>query len=267
MSMLSKSWTREELLAALNLYNKLAFGQLDQRNLAVIQLAEKLGRTCGSVAMKLVNFASLDPVLRLRGIDGLKGASRLDQSVWNEYHENFADSIADSEEILRHLFQVAEDEELEVSGRGGIRVVANSVSQVVGVDVASMTKQRRGQSFFRDAVLNNYDEQCAVSGIALRELLIASHILPWNSHPDERLDVRNGIALSRLHDAAFDGGWIAFDDNLCLLLSCRLKGMLSQRILNENFGMFVGLPLRIPTDALPPNPTFLAFHRMEIFRQ
>ena len=46
---------------SLYLYHKLPFGQLHSRNPAIIALAEKLGRGANSVAMKLNNFASLDP--------------------------------------------------------------------------------------------------------------------------------------------------------------------------------------------------------------
>jgi putative restriction endonuclease len=65
-------------------------------------------------------------------------------------------------------------------------------------------KQRRGQGYFRDAVLNNFGGRSGVTGLAVRDLLVASHILPWGSHPTERLNIRNGLCLSRLHDAAFD---------------------------------------------------------------
>jgi hypothetical protein len=71
-------------------------------------------------------------------------------------------------------------------------------------------KLRRGQDYFRQAVINNCGGRCALTGLAIRELLIASHILPWGSHPEQRLDVRNGLSLTRLHDAAFDRGLIAF---------------------------------------------------------
>lgn len=44
MSAIRKAWTRDELLVVLNLYHKLAFGQLHHRNPAIIALADKLGR-------------------------------------------------------------------------------------------------------------------------------------------------------------------------------------------------------------------------------
>jgi putative restriction endonuclease len=43
--MTARSWTRTELLIALNLYRKLSFGQLHARNPVIIDLAEKLQRS------------------------------------------------------------------------------------------------------------------------------------------------------------------------------------------------------------------------------
>ena len=82
----------------------------------------------------------------------------------------------------------------------------------------------------------------------------------------ERLNLRNGLALSRLHDAAFDRGLITFDDNLRLLLSPRLKQEMGQRAVAENFGAYAGEALCLPDDATPPDPAFLAGHRAGVFR-
>ena len=101
--------------------------------------------------------------------------------------------------------------------------------------------------------------------LGIRELLIASHILPWGKHPTERLNVRNGLCLSRLHDAAFDRGLISFDSDLRLMLSPKLKAELSQRSLLENFGNYEGESLNLRDDAVLPDPEFLAHHRAEIF--
>ena len=77
-----RRWSREELLVVLNLYGKLRFGQFHSRQPVIIEVAEKMQRTPGSLAMKLSNLASLDPKLQARGIAGLKGASNLDKAVW-----------------------------------------------------------------------------------------------------------------------------------------------------------------------------------------
>lgn len=55
------NWTRDQILAALHLYTQLPFGQLHHRNPRIQALADKMGRTPSSVAMKLTNLASLDP--------------------------------------------------------------------------------------------------------------------------------------------------------------------------------------------------------------
>jgi putative restriction endonuclease len=127
-------------------------------------------------------------------------------------------------------------------------------------------KFRRGQEFFREAVVNNFGGRCGVTGLAIRDLLIASHILPWAKYPAERLNVRNGVCLSRLHDAAFDSGLMAFDESLRLVLSRRLKEELPQQTVADNFGAYEGEPLRIPEDSLPPEPAFLAKHRVRVFQ-
>lgn len=255
-----KTWTRDELLVALNLYHKLPFGQLHSRNPAIIALAEKLGRGANSVAMKLNNFASLDPALQLRGIKGLKGASAKDRIIWAEFHEDPDEAVASSEQLLRELFEAGEEHEVEVMPKEGIRAVqAPTGPTMVEINV----KARRGQHYFREAVLNNFGGACGITGIAIRPLLIASHILPWSQYPKERLNIRNGLCLSRLHDAAFDNGLIAFDDNLRLLLSPRLNTALSVKAMEDNFGIYEGEPLKLPEDAIMPNAVFLAGHRRQ----
>ena len=50
-------------------------------------------------------------------------------------------------------------------------------------------------------------------------LLRASHIVPWAecASDAERLDVRNGLLLSSLWDAAFDAGLVSFTNDGCAL--------------------------------------------------
>lgn len=253
------------MLVALNLYHKLTFGLFHSKQPAIIALAEKLGRGSNSVAMKLCNFASLDPALKLRGIKGLEGASKLDRKTWKEFHENPNETIPASEEAIRELFHVAPNSDLEVLPKEGFRIRKRPPEGPT--DVIANVKQRRGQEYFRDAVLNNFGGCCGVTQLAIRELLIASHILPWGSHAEERLNVRNGLCLSRLHDTAFDRGLITFDDNLCLVLSKQLKADLPKRAVAENFGAYEGEALHLPGDAALPELEFLATHRAKIFRK
>src|SRR5207249_4545147 len=70
--------------------------------------------------------------------------------------------------------------------------------------------QRVGQDIFRRGLIEYWDGRCAITGLAVTDLLRASHIKPWaNCGTDaERLDVFNGLLLAPHLDAAFDAGFI-----------------------------------------------------------
>ena len=81
-------WSHDELVMACGLYFTLPFGQIHSRNPKIVEVANLLGRTPSSLAMKLVNFASLDPAHQARGVKGLAGHSRGDERVWIEFRDN-----------------------------------------------------------------------------------------------------------------------------------------------------------------------------------
>ena len=65
------------------------------------------------------------------------------------------------------------------------------------------TRQRLHQRAFRERVLRAYQHQCSLCRLRRDELLDAAHIAP-DSEPEGVPSVRNGLALCRLHHAAFD---------------------------------------------------------------
>ena len=95
-----KLWSKEELILAFNLYLKTPFGKMHSTNKDVIYLAHLIGRTPNSVALRLVNFASVDPVLKARGIKGMDGGKKIVQPIWDEFFNNQEELIFLSEKIL-----------------------------------------------------------------------------------------------------------------------------------------------------------------------
>jgi putative restriction endonuclease len=79
-----RRWSEEETRQALQLYLRTPFGQLHDRNPEIVALAKKIDRTPSSVAMKLGNFASLDPKITRTGRKGLCNASAQDRLIWRE---------------------------------------------------------------------------------------------------------------------------------------------------------------------------------------
>jgi len=69
------------------------------------------------------------------------------------------------------------------------------------------------QRAFAERVKSNYGWACAVTGIATREFLVASHIVPWSEDESIRKDPTNGVCLSTFVDRAFDTGFIWIDED------------------------------------------------------
>ena len=208
-------WTRDQTLAALHVYFQLPFGQLHQRNPSIRNLAEWIGRTPGSVALKLVNFASLDPQVRASGRAGMSNASQLDRQIWDELNGDW-DLVAD--EAARTYEQYGSEHGVAPGSD-----VAEDVPEIAeGRTVTAMVKVRVNQARFRRAVLASYNARCCISGLAVPQLLIASHIVPWSMDAKNRLNPQNGLCLSALHDKAYDLGLITVlpDSTPCV---CRVN--------------------------------------------
>ena len=92
---LRKSWTRGELILAINLYCKTPFGKIHYHNPLIIELAKYLGRTPGSVSYKLANFASIDPSLDRKGASNV---SKLDKETWEEFFNDWEKMAFESEQ-------------------------------------------------------------------------------------------------------------------------------------------------------------------------
>ncbi len=263
MTTTRKPWSREELLILLNLYEKIPFGKFDQGNPVLVDVAQRMERTPGSVAMKLSNLASLDARLAARGIKGLSGASALDRTVWNEFHAHHDALAPESEALLAELLTGDTDSPIEVQPDAimVLRVPDGPTESTASVKV------RRGQRYFRQAVLNAYSGRCAITGLGIRDLLVASHIIPWNAMEQHRLDPQNGIALNALHDRAFDRGLITFDTEFRLICAASLRDHFAEATISQNFKTYEGQPLTFPAEAAGPKPEYLEYHRNAVFNK
>jgi len=256
-------WTRDELVVAFELYCRTPFGRLHQHNPDVIALAQALGRTPSAVAMKLSNFASLDPAEQARGIRGLSGASQLDREVFSTYALR-QDSLLEASEVASSQLGVRvmlADDDLDARPDTD----EERVPEFSGpTEVERTTKVRRAQYAFRRAVMASYESRCAICEIAMPELLAASHIIPWRNDESRRADPTNGLALCALHDRAFDRGLICINDATRVLVSSRVS--MDDPPMLQRVGLIdiAGNSLRLPR-RFHPDPVALAFHRQHVF--
>jgi len=124
----------------------------------------------------------------------------------------------------------------------------------------ALVKQRRGQEIFRQALLDYWGGACAVTGIAVPELLRASHAKPWAicDADADRLNVFNGLLLCAHLDALFDRGLMSFDPQGQALWSPTLPADVRPAL-----GLPESLHLRW---IAPPHLPFLEWHREHEFK-
>ena len=225
----------------------MAMGKWNRSN-----LAGKLQRTPSSVAMKLVNFASLDPVHQARGVKGLSGTSKADREVWAEFHDDWDRLAFESERLLadlegKSIEEVAQIDERELPREGKER--------------ERLVKQRVNQWFFRRAVLAAYGAKCCITGLDVPQLLVAGHIIPWSKDKQNRVNPQNGICLNALHDRAFDCGLMTLTTDFSIQVSRRVWDSKSTQVQTWLLA-FDKKQIRLP-QRFRPNVAFIEWHRAQ----
>lgn len=244
-------WTREEMILAFNLYLKLPFGKLHTHTPEIKKLARLIGHSVNSVALRLVNYVSCDPYLQSRGIKRMVGGQKQCQPIWDEFANNREALIFESESILAEK----ENTSLETIFDHSFPDLKNLKGETKMREV----KTRVNQNVFRQIVLVNYNNKCAITGIDVPELLLASHIIPWASDEKERLNPKNGICLSALYDRAFDKGLIGVNANYEIILSAKLKKNAGKEYFATCFAPIENCKVADATKYYP-NPKFLEWH-------
>ncbi|MDD4978202.1 MAG: HNH endonuclease [Gallionella sp.] len=252
-------WTRQQLLVAFNLYCQLSFGQLDSRTPIIIRYAALIRRTPSALAMKLSNIASLDPAITSTGRRGLAGASAADKAMWLEMESDWDNFAIETERAIGAL---GVDADVQAAISSEPTLVDENIDYT-GSNKQVITTTRVGQNFFRRAVLSAYQYKCCITGLAVPKLLVASHIVPWRDDASNRLNPKNGLCLSMLHDKAFDVGVITITENMTVMVS-RKQASADDYFFNSALLAYDGKSIASP-EKFAPHQDFLAYHRQHIF--
>ncbi len=254
------NWTSEQLKLAFHFYCQTPFGKLHSKNPEIIALAKLIGRTPSALAMKLVNFASLDPSITGTGRKGLSGASARDRDIWNEFHADW-ERLAVECELLRQcvLREHGVSEDMPIAQGDDA-----PLSDFTGETRQALVQQRIKQNFFRRAVLSSYRERCCISGVSDARLLVASHIVPWSADKANRLNPSNGLCLSAIHDKAFDSYLFTLSDDWRIILSARLKES-NNALIRDAFLSVEGKQIDLP-ERFVPDVALVERHRQQFQR-
>ncbi len=248
-------WTREQTIVALRTYFIVPFNKATSNNPEIIEKAKIIGRGVNSLKMKIGNFGSLDPELAKRGIVGLTGGSKLDKEIWDEF-SNDREKLAYESDILLSKFTHKPFEEL-------VEIKPGDFPN--GIDKYTIVKARVNQRFFRESILGIYDSKCCITGMGIKELLQASHIVPWAENIADRLNPENGLCLNPLHHNAFDEGLITITQDYKVKLSRKISELQNQDVIKKFFIDYDGATIMMP-ERYYPRIEFLEYHQNVRFK-
>ncbi len=177
--------------------------------------------------------------------------SAQDRRVWDELQADW-DAVA--------LEAAAEYERLA----GGHGVVADADLLEApflqdGRTREAVVQVRMDQQRFRRSVLTGYNSTCCISHMRHEKLVVASHIVPWSEDVSNRLNPRNGLCLSALHDRAFDQGLITVMPDFRVRVSAKLKAYEDDAFIRASLLEFDGRPIAMP-NRFSPSTVFLEHH-------
>lgn len=116
-------------------------------------------------------------------------------AVWPVY------IIADDQQHL--AFKIVIDDCARVGIDTGDIETNRQVTEARREYITTTFRMRLHQRSFRERVLEAYRSRCAFCQLGYRELLDAAHIIP-DHLPESRSNIDNGLALCKLHHAAYD---------------------------------------------------------------
>lgn len=214
---------------------------------------------------------------RLRTIRQLKDhtqGARLDDELYDLLTDKQPRDILRTTLIESHFDEsvqgrLAEQSTIHVKAFEYRRMLLRQARDQVGVneDTSPNVSEPVRDQGFRQAIVEAYDHQCAISGIRIlttdhHTAVEAAHIKPWSVSQND--DPRNGLALSKLCHWAFEEGLLTITPEYTILTSPELTAPYNTTgILDTLDGRSPHLPKE---DALRPDPEYLDWHRDERFR-
>lgn len=155
-------------------------------------------------------------------------------------------------------FSVAVDDALAL--RAGIDLSTKAEDVVAEIRrgyITATVRRRIHQAAFRERVIDAYRQQCALCCLKHDELLDAAHILP-DADPDGESVVPNGIALCKLHHAAFDRFFLSVRPDYLIEIRQDVLHETDGPMLKHGLQGMHGQRIQLPTRmALRPSPDLL----------
>ena len=168
--------------------------------------------------------------------------------------------VAEEAAQRRYVVALGEDQRLAAGG-----LLSGDASLLERRYAERLSKQRLHQPAFRAGVMLAYERRCAICSLAHPDLLDAAHIVE-DGKPGGDPVVPNGLALCKIHHAAYDRAILGISPDLKVRLNAEVLAEVDGPMLRHGLQEFHGQALRqIPkTKRDRPDPDRLSA-RFEAF--
>ena len=261
------TYDEDELILTLALYKTTDKRDISSSNPSVIRLSgfleavhsgpNGLGRSPGSIKMKMNNFLALDPDYHGTGCANVGSG---DAEVWNSFYDkNFKGlaeeaikverRLAEGRSTIPHLF------ESKAAADPGLNDDVRTYLEIASIE----------RRIFHNRILGTYNGRCCITGMAERPVILAEHIKPlWLSEgiPEERLDPSNGLCLNSFHADAFEKGLFTIDDHMRVEVSPAVikEEQRKRTALTDWLCSYDGWAISPPHSHMPDS-AYLEYHR------
>lgn len=241
-------WTREDIVIAYALYCITPFNKINPRNKVIQQVAEIIPHSAASIAMRMQNFRHLDP----KGGNGLGHVAKKDILIYEEFKHDWGALSLEAETLTGLAL-------FDSSPLQGAKPLSS---------ITNHGKVSRERHFFKKAVLSTYNDRCYISGCALPQMLVASHIKPYSKcrSAAERVNPENGICLNTFYDKAFDSGLITITPSMKLHVSPAVK-IATQDSFTAKWLIALDNTFLPPPPRFSPRRDLLEYHNDVIFKK
>lgn len=138
--------------------------------------------------------------------------------------------------------------------RNDVGVDLSQLTAPEKVYAARLTRQRLHQPIFREQVLHAYQSRCAVCRLRHAELLDAAHIIGDSEQGGDPV-VSNGMALCKIHHAAFDRNFLGVTPSHEVRINSQLLHEVDGPMLKHGLQEMHGTKISVPgSHAAKPDP-------------
>ena len=222
-------WTNEEMILTLYIYLTHNPEELHKYSSFLKEFCSRLNkytgnnRTTSSIEMRISNYKSVDPDYKKIGLAN-GGKSVLD--FWNRYHSDMEYMTALYNKFSNDTMSEITEDSLEELNNIEKRFINEKIADKDSY-IESTINIRNGaiQRVFRNNLIIEFNEKCALCGISNKSLLISSHILPYSKCVDKKdmINHNNGLLLCPNHDALFDKKLISFEASGSIIISKKIE--------------------------------------------